>query len=225
MVNISGSVSSKRNSLLFWTGLKYSESTKWGHWEFPYKTDSWPKYKLKNTEWSTLAMTHGGYLAQSCSSRDSSRVPHPGSSGRYPRRSPNGSGQPLSVLHPQHSTEVLLVFRGNLLCSSLCPWAWHWTPLSTVWFCLFALFVQKFMNIDEISWVSQSHTRGAPLSWSSLWPVVGFSPYVHLSCVLGSPETDTVLQMLPHQCCIGAMHHLPPVAANTNPNRLKNNVN
>ena len=48
--------------------------------------------------------------------------PHPSSFWRSPRKRPTASGQPVPGLHHPHSTEVLLVFRGNLLFSSLCPW-------------------------------------------------------------------------------------------------------
>ena len=48
--------------------------------------------------------------------------PHPGGSGRSPRRRPHSLWAACASAPSLHSTEGLLVFRGNLLCSSLCPW-------------------------------------------------------------------------------------------------------
>jgi len=49
--------------------------------------------------------------------------PRPGSSGRSPRRRPHSLWAACASAPSLHSTEGLLVFRGNLLCSSLCPWS------------------------------------------------------------------------------------------------------
>ena len=50
------------------------------------------------------------------------------------------------------STEGLLVFRGNLLCSSLCPWPLVLAPGTTgrVWLLPLAPILQVFMDTDEI---------------------------------------------------------------------------
>jgi len=47
--------------------------------------------------------------------------PRPGSSGRSPRRRPHSLWAACASAPSLHSTEGLLAFRGNLLCSSLCP--------------------------------------------------------------------------------------------------------
>ena len=80
-------------------------------------------------EWLRLAGTSGSTCPNPCSSIDTqSRVPR-----QLPKISKEETLQPLgslcqcSIIHT--AQKYCLVFRGNLLCSCLCP-VWHWTPMS-----------------------------------------------------------------------------------------------
>lgn len=42
------------------------------------------------------------------------------------------------------------------------------------------------------------HMRHTPVPWPFSWPVLDLLLYVHLCCIPGSPELDTVLQVQPY---------------------------
>ena len=93
--------------------------------------------------------------------------PRPGSSGRSPRRRPHSLWAACASAPSLHSTEGLLVFRGNLLCSSLCPWplilavgtnkplSWTWT----IWY--------RFRLSRSIPWTSKRCFLLAVQSWET----------------------------------------------------------
>ena len=75
------------------------------------------------TGWLTLVGTSGGHVVRPLLQQGH---PEQGAQGHTQLAledpqggDPTDSGQPVPVLHHPHSTEVFLVFRGNLLCSSL----------------------------------------------------------------------------------------------------------
>jgi len=80
---------------------------------------------------------------------------------------PTASGQPCASAPSLHSTEGLLVFRGNLLCSSLCPWPLILAmrtnkPLSwtcTIWY--------RFRLSRSIPWTSKRCFLLAVQSWEA----------------------------------------------------------
>jgi len=124
---------------------------------------------------------------------------------------PAASGQPVPVLHHLHSTAVLLVFRGNLLCSKLWLLSRHWALLKEAWLCLpctlpsgtyehwWDLLKSPLLQA-ELPHLSQPLLVAEVFQFPlSLWHFNGFHPLCsHLSCT-GSPELDPVLHVWLHQ--------------------------
>lgn len=100
------------------------------------------------------------------------------------RRLQDLPGQPVPVLIGKNG---FLMLKGNLLCSSLCPFL-RVLSLGTTEESSFisALSLQVFMYIDETPGVCSF--PGAPISLSSLWPFTGLSPVC--PCLPGAGESS-----------------------------------
>ena len=121
------------------------------------------------------------------------------------------------------------MFRGNLLCFSLCPWPLvlslgtteeslaqsslhpHFRYLYTFIRCLCA-FSSPGWTVPDLS--AFPRTSPAPDCYMSLWPFVALSP---VCPSLSSPELDTVLQLWPHHCWAEGKDQFPRPAGNTLP--------
>ena len=95
-------------------------------------------------------------LPNPCPSRDTqSRVPRATSrwSWEIPKEEIPHLWAACASAPSLHSTEGLLVFRGNLLRSSLCPWPLILAPGTTdrAWLQSLTSFLQVFMGTDNIS--------------------------------------------------------------------------
>jgi len=119
---------------------------------------------------------------------------------------PTASGQPVPVLHHLRSIAVLLVFRGNLLCSSLCPlhlalalgtneqslapsslhpaFRYLWTLLGSFWASSSPDSAVPALSLTG-EMLQMMHHLGGPLLDSL--------QYVHVSPVLGGSELDKAL--------------------------------
>ena len=125
------------------------------------------------------------------------------------------SGQPVPVLSHSHGGKAFLMFRGNLLCFSLCPLPLV-LPLGTTEKSLVPSFVHppfsclctsmrspqpSLLQVKQ-SRLSQPFLIGEMLQ--SLHHLRGIlldsRQCVHVSLVLGSPELDPVLQAWPQHC-------------------------
>lgn len=169
--------------LLLWSSVcKETSIELWSHY---FKTFH------RITQWLRLERTSGGNLAQLCSSTDIQG--HVQAALEDPQGDPTVSGNPVSALHNPHSTEELLVVRGNLLCpwplvlalstieQSLVSVSWH-PPFRQLWI----LRRPPWASSSPVPVLSAfSHRRSGPLPWSSWWAFVGLFPDL---CCVGKPR-------------------------------------
>lgn len=142
----------------------------------------------------TQRRTSGGNLAQPCSSTDIQG--HVQEALEDPQGDPTVSGNPVSAFHNPHSTEELLVVRGNLLCpwplvlalstieQSLVSISWH-PPFRQLWI----LRRSPWSSSSPVPVLSAfSHRRSGPFPWSSWWAFVGLFPVCPDLCCVGKPR-------------------------------------
>lgn len=116
-----------------------------------------------------------------------------------------------------------------VLVCAYCLWACHWATLKRVWLSLFCTLPSGIYTHYEISlsfsspdWAAPMYSACAPGErWSGpliiLVVLHWASPYVHVSHVLGIPELDTGLQMVPHRCWLEGQDHVPQPAGSAFP--------
>lgn len=123
------------------------------------------------------------------------------------------------------TVKYLLVFTWNLMFFTSCPLPCLRAPMKRAWlhplYTLPSSYLLMRISLSIIlSWpvpalIAFHDRRVAPAPWSSLWPSAELFPLCQC-LILGSPDLDTVLQVCPHQHCVGKVISLN--VRNTTPN-------